>query len=215
MLARRRSKPKPLSLRLQNGTCKRLSIDIRHEPRHHAIAKWASGLIGNAVVPCVVEHALRTLYGAFLPAKSPGSGRRCNDVMLLRGGDKSPTKKPRYCLNCSRPGPFLVYPTQFASKQTRRRLGRITKPFKKMSLPAPRTSTGTMIPCPALTSRTASDLGTIAGRLDKRDRRNQMLSTESLSGLMGFPKDWLALKKKRWPNKQTPGRSSPARVRGP
>ena len=177
-----------------------------------ALAKWASGLMGNAVVPCVVEHALTTLYRAFLPAKSPGSGRRCNDVMLLRGGDKSPTKKPRYCLNCPTPGPFLVYPTLFARKQTRRRLGRITKPFKKMSLPAPRTSTGTMIPCPALTRRTASDLGTIAGRLDKRDRRHQMLSTESLSALMGFPKSWLAtFKKKKWPHLQNPRAHKPIR----
>ena len=156
---------------------------------------------------------MRTLYGAFLPAaKSSSNGRRCNDIALLREGDKSPTKKARYCLECPTPGPFLVYPTQFASKQTRRRLDKITKPFKKLSLPAPRTSTGTMIPCPALTSRTASDLGTIVGRLDKRDRRNQMLSTESLSALMGFPKRWLAtLKKKKWPDRQPhkPGRSSP------
>ena len=152
------------------------------------------------MVPCVVEHALKTLYGAFQPAaKSSGGGRRCNDVMLLRGGDKSPTKKARYCLDRPTPGPFLVYPTQFESKQTRRRLDRIAKPFKKMSLPAPRTSTGTMIMTPALTARLANDLGNIACRLDRQDHRRQMLSTESLCGLMGFPKNWLALKKKRWP----------------
>ena len=54
MLARRRREPKPLNLRPQSKTCKHLSHDIKHEPRHHAIAKWASGLMGNAVVPCVV-----------------------------------------------------------------------------------------------------------------------------------------------------------------
>lgn len=172
--------------------------------------EWASLIchsFGNAVVPAQANAALVTLMKALkTPIASLQPVRFAELARMKPTVAISPTEyyqDANYQIpstTCHGKGFTVTPPKPPASHKSQGSLPLLTKPFKRLCFPTPRTSTCS-IPLPTMSQRSRTDAANLlmstkeffpSNRLPSHAKRMEgMVSDEFWAAAMGFPKDWI------------------------